>query len=137
MKASKIMENRVRNTTNIKIHWNTETEEILGENMVEGVNLKNVITGEVTTLKIQGFFVAIGHQPNSEVFTQYLDSDSQGYLLTQPDSTKTNIEGVFACGDVQDKNFRQAVTAAGSGCMAALEAERYLMELESVEVSYS
>ena len=131
MKASKIMEERVRNTANITIHWNTETEEILGETVVEGVRVKNIVTEQLETLSIQGFFVAIGHQPNSAVFNTYLDMDSQGYLLTQPDSTKTNVAGVFACGDVQDKNFRQAVTAAGSGCMAALEAERYLMVLES------
>ena len=133
MKASKIMEERVRNTANITIHWNTETEEILGETVVEGVRVKNLVTEQLETLSIQGFFVAIGHQPNSAVFNTYLDMDSQGYLLTQPDSTKTNVAGVFACGDVQDKHFRQAVTAAGSGCMAALEAERYLMVLESSE----
>lgn len=131
MKASKIMEERVRNTANITIHWNTETEEILGKTVVEGVRVKNLVTEQLETLSIQGFFVAIGHQPNSAVFNTYLDMDSQGYLLTQPDSTKTNVAGVFACGDVQDKHFRQAVTAAGSGCMAALEAERYLMVLES------
>lgn len=131
MKASKIMEERVRNTANITIHWNTETEEILGETVVEGVRVKNLVTEQLESLSIQGFFVAIGHQPNSAVFNTYLDMDSQGYLLTQPDSTKTNVAGVFACGDVQDKHFRQAVTAAGSGCMAALEAERYLMVLES------
>ncbi|PWK22361.1 thioredoxin reductase (NADPH) [Arcicella aurantiaca] len=138
MRASKIMEERVRNTPNIFIHWNTETEEILGENVVESVRLKNQITGEITNVEIQGFFVAIGHQPNSAVFKHYLDMDTQGYLITYPDSTKTNVEGVFACGDVQDKNYRQAVTAAGSGCMAALEAERYLMLSENVvELSYS
>lgn len=131
MRASKIMEERVKNTPNITIHWGAETEEILGEKVVEAVSIKEVSTGQINTIPIQGFFVAIGHQPNSEVFSNYLDMDSQGYLLTQPDSTKTNVAGVFACGDVQDKHFRQAVTAAGSGCMAALEAERFLMVLES------
>lgn len=131
MKASKIMEERVKNTANITIHWNTETEEILGENVVEAIKVRDVSTGKIDTIPVQGFFVAIGHQPNSDVFSKYLEMDSQGYLITQPDSTKTNVAGVFACGDVQDKNFRQAVTAAGSGCMAALEAERFLMVLES------
>jgi len=131
MRASKIMEERVKNTANITIHWNTETEEILGENVVEAIKVREVSTGKIDTIPVQGFFVAIGHQPNSEVFSKYLEMDSQGYLITQPDSTKTNVAGVFACGDVQDKNFRQAVTAAGSGCMAALEAERFLMVLES------
>lgn len=131
MRASKIMEERVKNTANITIHWNTETEEILGENVVEAIKVREVSTGKIDTIPVQGFFVAIGHQPNSDVFSKYLEMDSQGYLITQPDSTKTNVSGVFACGDVQDKNFRQAVTAAGSGCMAALEAERFLMVLES------
>lgn len=131
MRASKIMEERVKNTANITIHWNTETEEILGENVVEAIKVREASTGKIDTIPVQGFFVAIGHQPNSEVFSKYLEMDSQGYLITQPDSTKTNVAGVFACGDVQDKNFRQAVTAAGSGCMAALEAERFLMVLES------
>ncbi len=131
MRASKIMEERVKNTANITIHWNTETEEILGENVVEAIKVRDVSTGKIDTIPVQGFFVAIGHQPNSEVFSKYLEMDSQGYLITQPDSTKTNVAGVFACGDVQDKNFRQAVTAAGSGCMAALEAEKFLMVLES------
>jgi len=131
MRASKIMEERVKNTANITIHWNTETEEILGENVVEAIKVREVSTGKIDTIPVQGFFVAIGHQPNSDVFSKYLEMDSQGYLITQPNSTKTNVSGVFACGDVQDKNFRQAVTAAGSGCMAALEAERFLMVLES------
>ena len=131
MRASKIMEERVKNTANITIHWNTETEEILGENVVEAIKVREVSTGKIDIIPVQGFFVAIGHQPNSDVFSKYLEMDSQGYLITQPDSTKTNVAGVFACGDVQDKNFRQAVTAAGSGCMAALEAERFLMVLES------
>lgn len=125
------MEERVKNTANITIHWNTETEEILGENVVEAIKVREVSTGKIDIIPVQGFFVAIGHQPNSDVFSKYLEMDSQGYLITQPDSTKTNVAGVFACGDVQDKNFRQAVTAAGSGCMAALEAERFLMVLES------
>jgi thioredoxin reductase (NADPH) len=131
MRASKIMEARVMNTSNITVHWNTNTEEILGEQMVTGVKVKNILTEETHEIAIQGFFVAIGHHPNSEVFSKYLDTDAQGYIITQPDSTKTNIHGVFACGDVQDKHFRQAVTAAGSGCMAALEAERFLIAVET------
>ncbi len=127
MRASKIMQARVKNTPNITIHWNTETEEILGEESVSGARVRNTYTDEVFTLPIQGFFVAIGHHPNSAPFSTYLATDEQGYIITQPGSTKTNIEGVFACGDVQDKHFRQAVTAAGTGAMAALEAERYLV----------
>lgn len=127
MRASKIMQARVKNTPNIIIHWNTETEEILGEETVTGVQVRNTLTGEITTLAIQGFFVAIGHHPNSAPFSKYILTDEQGYIITQPDSAKTNVEGVFACGDVQDRHFRQAVTAAGTGAMAALEAERYLV----------
>jgi thioredoxin reductase (NADPH) len=126
MRASKVMQERVQRTPNIKIYWNTETEEILGETKVEAVRVKNVKTGETQTIPIQGFFVAIGHTPNSEIFKGWLDMDSAGYIKTIPGTSKTNIEGVFAAGDVQDKIYRQAVTAAGSGCMAALDAERYL-----------
>ncbi|MBH2004345.1 MAG: thioredoxin-disulfide reductase [Sphingobacteriia bacterium] len=126
MRASKVMQERVLNAPNIKVYWNSETDEILGENKVEAVRIRNVQTSETAVIPISGFFVAIGHQPNSEIFKGWIDMDGTGYILTQPGTTKTNIEGVFAAGDVQDKNYRQAVTAAGSGCMAALDAERYL-----------
>jgi thioredoxin reductase (NADPH) len=126
MRASKVMQDRVVNTPNIKVYWNTDTEEILGEKKVEAVRIKNNQTQEVKEIPINGFFVAIGHQPNSDIFKDYITMDETGYILTEPGTSKTNIEGVFAAGDVQDKNYRQAVTAAGSGCMAALDAERYL-----------
>ncbi|MBX9733363.1 MAG: thioredoxin-disulfide reductase [Chitinophagaceae bacterium] len=126
MRASKVMQERVLNAPNIKVYWNTETDEILGEQKVSGVRIKNVVDGTTQEIPISGFFVAIGHQPNSDIFKGFIDMDETGYILTQPGTTKTNIEGVFAAGDVQDKNYRQAVTAAGSGCMAALDAERYL-----------
>jgi thioredoxin reductase (NADPH) len=128
MRASKIMQERVKNTSNIKIYWNSETEEILGEKMVEAVRIRNNKSGELTTIPVKGFFVAIGHQPNSEIFKEWLDMDETGYIKTIPGSSKTNRDGIFASGDVQDKIYRQAVTAAGSGCMAALDAERYLSE---------
>ena len=130
MRASKIMQQRVFEAENIEVYWNTETDEILGEEKVEAVRVYNNQTKEKTEIPISGFFVAIGHKPNSEIFKDYLDMDDQGYLITKPDSAKTKIPGVFACGDVQDKIYRQAVTAAGSGCMAALDAERYLAGLE-------
>jgi len=126
MRASKIMQERVLNAPNIKVYWNSETEEILGDKKVEGVIIKNNKTNAKQTIPISGFFVAIGHQPNSEIFKPWIEMDEAGYIITTPGTTKTNIEGVFAAGDVQDKNYRQAVTAAGSGCMAALDAERYL-----------
>lgn len=126
MRASKVMQERVQKTPNIKIYWNTDTEEIVGENKTEGVRIKNNKTGEVQTIPVSGFFVAIGHQPNSAIFKGWIDMDEAGYIKTIPGTSKTNIEGVFAAGDVQDKIYRQAVTAAGSGCMAALDAERYL-----------
>ncbi len=128
MRASKIMQERVKNAPNIKIYWNTETQEVLGSKSVEGVRIKNNKTNEETTIPIKGFFVAIGHHPNSDIFKGWLDMDDEGYINTLPGSSKTNIEGVFAAGDVQDKIYRQAVTAAGSGCMAALDAERYLSQ---------
>jgi thioredoxin reductase (NADPH) len=128
MRASKVMQDRVKNTANINVYWNTETDEILGTKSVEGVRIKNRVTGETQEIPIKGFFVAIGHTPNSSVFNDWLDMDDAGYLLTQPGTAKTNVPGVFAAGDVQDKIYRQAVTAAGSGCMAALDAERYLSE---------
>lgn len=126
MKASKVMQERVLNTANIKVYWNTETDEVLGDKTVHGVRLKNNKTGETKEIPVSGFFVAIGHQPNSDIFKPFLDMDEAGYIKTIPGTSKTNVEGVFASGDVQDKIYRQAVTAAGSGCMAALDAERYL-----------
>ena len=126
MRASKVMQDRVLNTPNIKVYWNTDTDEILGAQKVEAVRIKNNKTGDTQEIPISGFFVAIGHEPNSKIFKEYLDMDETGYITTIPGTTKTNVPGVFAAGDVQDKNYRQAVTAAGSGCMAALDAERYL-----------
>src|SRR5207248_4601419 len=108
------------NTSNNEIHWNTEKDEIIRSHTVKGVIIRDRINNEVRRLEVQGFFVAIGHQPNTEIFKGWLDMDEQGYLKTQPGSTRTKIEGVFACGDAQDKVYRQAVTAAGTGCMAAL-----------------
>lgn len=128
MKASKVMQDRVKKTANIKIYYNTETDEILGENKVQSVRIRNNKTGEKQEIPVSGFFVAIGHQPNSDIFKDFLDMDEAGYIKTVPGTAKTNVEGVFASGDVQDKIYRQAVTAAGSGCMAALDAEKYLSE---------
>jgi thioredoxin reductase (NADPH) len=130
MRASKVMQARVLKTSNIKVYWNSETLEVLGENKVEAVKLLNNKTNEETVVPVKAFFVAIGHEPNSSLFKGVLDMDEQGYLITQPGSTRTNVAGVFACGDVQDKIYRQAVSAAGTGCMAALDAERYLGEQE-------
>ena len=135
MRASKIMQQRVLNTPNIEIHWNTETEEILGdESGVTGARLVNNKTGEKTEIEVKGFFVAIGHKPNTDIFKGWLDMDETGYLIVQPGTSKTNIEGVFATGDAADKVYRQAVTAAGTGCMGALDAERFLQakEMEAV-----
>jgi len=129
MRASKVMQDRVLKTENIKIYWNSETEEVLGGKNVDGVRIINNQTNETTTIPVQGFFVAIGHQPNSDIFKDVLDMDEAGYIKTNPGTSKTNIPGIFASGDVQDKIYRQAVTAAGSGCMAALDAERYLGEM--------
>jgi thioredoxin reductase (NADPH) len=126
MRASKIMQDRVKNTPNIKMYWNTDTDEILGKDRVEAVRIKNNKSGETSEIAISGFFVAIGHQPNADIFKEFIDMDDAGYIKTIPGTSKTNIDGVFACGDVQDKNYRQAITAAGSGCMAAIDAERYL-----------
>ena len=134
-RASKAMQHRVSTTPNIEILFNSETDEILGENNVSGVRVKNNKTNELREIEIQGFFVAIGHQPNTEIFKPYLKMDEVGYLITEPDSSRTNIEGVFACGDAQDKVYRQAVTAAGTGCMAALDAERYLSAKKSMASS--
>ena len=126
MRASKVMQDRVLNTPNIKVYFNTETEEVLGEKTVQGVRIKNTKEGTTQEIPVSAFFVAIGHQPNSDIFKPFLTMDETGYIQTEPGTTKTSVEGVFAAGDVQDKNYRQAVTAAGSGCMAALDAERYL-----------
>jgi thioredoxin reductase (NADPH) len=126
MRASKVMQDRVFKTPNIKIYWNTDTEEVVGDKHVTAIRVRNNKTGEKSEIPVSGFFVAIGHQPNSDIFKGWLDMDEAGYLKTIPGTTKTNLEGVFAAGDVQDKTYRQAVTAAGSGCMAALDAERYL-----------
>ena len=128
MRASKVMQDRVLATPNIKIFWNSETDEVLGDDKVNGVRLLNNKTNEKTEIPVSAFFVAIGHEPNSVIFKGWLDMDEAGYLQTVPGTSKTNVEGVFASGDVQDKIYRQAVTAAGSGCMAALDAERYLSE---------
>lgn len=126
MRASKAMQHRVENTANIEILFNTETREILGNNTVEGVRLMNNKTGEEREIKVTGFFVAIGHQPNTDIFKETIDLDDAGYIKVMPGSTKTNVPGVFAAGDVADHVYRQAVTAAGTGCMAAIDAERYL-----------
>ncbi|MDW8159763.1 MAG: FAD-dependent oxidoreductase, partial [Bacteroidia bacterium] len=131
MRASKIMQQRVFNTPNIKIHWNCETVDILGQNQVEAVRVRNNQTQEVFDLPVSAFFVAIGHQPNTDIFKGQLDMDPNGYIITAPDSTRTNIPGVFAAGDVKDPIYRQAVTAAGTGCMAALEVERWLATQET------
>lgn len=130
MRASKIMQQRVLENENIQIYWNSETDEVLGEEKVTGVRIKNNQTGATQEIPVGAFFVAIGHQPNSAIFKGWLDMDEAGYLMTRPGTSKTNIKGVFACGDVQDKIYRQAVTAAGSGCMAALDAERFLAGLD-------
>lgn len=128
LRASKAMQHRVENTPNIEIHFNTETEEILGDKTVEGVRVKNNQTGGTTEFKITGFFVAIGHKPNTDIFKGWLEMDETGYIKVIPGTSKTKIPGVFVSGDAADKVYRQAVTAAGTGCMAALDAERYLTE---------
>lgn len=132
LKASKIMQHRVLHKPNIKVYWNTETVDIVGKDQVEGAMVKNLKNRDQYFIRASGFFVAIGHTPNSSVFKSYIDMDAQGYIITKPDSTETNILGIFACGDVQDRKFRQAITAAGTGCMAALEAEKYLISLEEL-----
>jgi thioredoxin reductase (NADPH) len=128
LRASKIMQERVLKTPNIEVHWNTEVEEVLGEENVTGIQVKNNLTGNLKVLNATGLFVAIGHQPNTHIFKDWLDMDETGYLITVPGRSKTKINGVFASGDAQDKIYRQAITAAGTGCMAALDAERYLAE---------
>jgi thioredoxin reductase (NADPH) len=131
MRASKIMQQRVLNTPNIEIHWNTETEEILGNDSgVTGIRVVNNKTGKKQDIPVQGFFLAIGHKPNTDIFRGILDMDDTGYIQVMPGSTKTNIPGVFAVGDAADKVYRQAVTAAGTGCMGALDAEKFLVAKE-------
>lgn len=131
MKASKAMQHRVENTKNIDLRYFSEVDEVLGDQVVEGLRILNNQTGEKDEIKITGLFIAIGHKPNTDIFKGYLDMDDVGYIITQPKSTKTNYPGVFACGDSQDKEYRQAITAAGTGCMSALDAERYLGSLEA------
>jgi thioredoxin reductase (NADPH) len=131
MRASKIMQQRVLNTPNIEIHWSTETEEILGDaNGVNAVRVVNNKTGAKSVIPVQGFFLAIGHKPNTDIFAKYIEMDETGYIKVQPGSTKTNVAGVFAVGDAADKVYRQAITAAGTGCMGALDAEKFLVAKE-------
>ncbi len=131
MRASQIMQERVKKLSNLEILWNTEIDEILGDQEVEGMRVKSTATNEIEEYKISGFFVAIGHKPNTDIFDGQINMNESGYIITKPDSTETNIKGVFAAGDAQDFIYRQAVTAAGTGCMAALEAERYLAAIEA------
>jgi len=126
LRASKIMQDRALSNPKIEMRWNTVVEDLVGETSLEGAVVRDVITGEVTTLPVTGLFVAIGHRPNTDLFRGVLDMEESGYLVTQPGSSYTNVPGVFACGDVQDHTYRQAITAAGSGCMAAIDAERWL-----------
>jgi thioredoxin reductase (NADPH) len=128
-RASKAMQNRLANFDNINVLFNHEIDEVIGENVVEGIKIKNNLNNEVSEIKITGLFIAIGHSPNTDIFRGSVEMDDSGYILTDKISTKTNIPGVFAAGDVQDKDYRQAITAAGTGCMAALDAERYLQEV--------
>lgn len=127
-RASKIMQERVLAHPKVKIHWNTVIDDVVGDTAVQALALRDTVTGATRTLDVTGFFVAIGHQPNTGIFTGWLDMDAAGYIQTRPHSTYTNIPGVFACGDVQDSVYRQAISAAGTGCMAAIDAERYLAE---------
>jgi thioredoxin reductase (NADPH) len=126
LRASKIMQDRAVANPKIEFIWDTVVEDLVGEDRLEGAVIRNLKTGETSTLPVTGLFVAIGHRPNTDLFAGVLDMDENGYLLVGPGSTATNIEGVFACGDVQDHTYRQAITAAGSGCMAAIDAERWL-----------
>ncbi|HTH57718.1 MAG TPA: thioredoxin-disulfide reductase [Cyclobacteriaceae bacterium] len=137
MRASKIMQERVKNTPNIEIHWNSETDEVLGDDSgVNAVRIKNTTDGSKKVVPIQGFFLAIGHKPNTDIFKGQLDMDEAGYVKVEPGTTKTNVEGVFAVGDVADRVYRQAITAAGTGCMGALDAEKFLQAKE-LEVAHS
>lgn len=126
MRASTIMQNRVLENKKINIHWNSEVKEVLGEDAVTGIRIFNNISNEISNINLQGLFIAIGHKPNTDIFKDYLDMDENGYIKTIPGSSQTNIKGVFATGDAQDHIYRQAVTAAGSGCMGALDAERFI-----------
>ena len=128
-RASKAMQHRLKNFKNVNVLFNSEIDEVLGDNVVEGIKVKNNITNEISEIKVAGLFLAIGHTPNTDIFKGIINMDESGYILTDKTSTKTNIPGVFAAGDVQDKDYRQAITAAGTGCMAALDAERYLQEI--------
>ena len=130
MRASKAMQHRVNNTENLEVLYNTELDDVLGDTVVDGVRVVNNVSGEKTEIEVTGVFIAIGHKPNTDLFKGVIDMDETGYIITKGKSTKTNVPGVFAAGDVQDKEYRQAVTAAGTGCMAALDAERYLAALE-------
>jgi thioredoxin reductase (NADPH) len=130
MRASKAMQHRVNTTENLEVLYNTELDDVLGDTVVDGVRVVNNISGEKTEIEVTGVFIAIGHKPNTDLFKGVVDMDETGYIITKGKSTKTNVPGVFAAGDVQDKEYRQAVTAAGTGCMAALDAERYLAALE-------
>lgn len=136
MRASKIMQQRVLNTPNIEVLWNTSTDEVLGEEEVEAMRVVDTVTGEKRDIPIKGFFVAIGHKPNTDIFKDYLERDEAGYLIVEPGTSKTKVEGVFVTGDAADRVYRQAVTAAGTGCMGALDAERFLAakEFENVEL---
>jgi thioredoxin reductase (NADPH) len=137
MRASRIMQNRVLNNPLIEVHWNTETDEILGDDSgVTGVRVLNNKTGEKKKLKIQGFFLAIGHTPNTGIFRGEIDMDEAGYIKVIPGTTKTNVEGVFAVGDVADRVYRQAITAAGTGCMGALDAEKFL-QIKEAELAHA
>jgi len=133
MRASKAMQHRVNATRNIDLRYNSQIDEVLGENVVEGIRIVNNVTGEKEEVPVTGLFIAIGHKPNTEIFKGQLDMDETGYIITKGKTTLTNKPGVFASGDVQDKEYRQAVTAAGTGCMAALDAERYLQKIETEE----
>ena len=126
MRASTIMQNRVLENKKINIHWNSEVQEVLGDDAVTGIRIFNNISNEISNINLQGLFIAIGHKPNTDIFKDYLDMDENGYIKTIPGSSQTNIKGVFATGDAQDHIYRQAVTAAGSGCMGALDAERFI-----------
>ena len=133
LRASKIMQDRVLDNDRISIIWNTVVIDVLGDGQVEGIRVRNTVTGQRRDMAVAGLFIAIGHTPNTALFRSWLDLDDQGYILTQPRSTYTNVEGVFACGDAQDHVYRQAVTAAGTGCMAAIDAERFLAQEASSE----
>ncbi len=130
MRASKAMQHRVNSTPNLEVLYNTETEEVLGQDVTEGVRVVNNVTGDKKDIAVDGFFVAIGHKPNTDIFKEYIDLDEVGYIKNIPGTSKTNVPGVFVAGDAADSVYRQAITAAGTGCMAALDAERYLAEME-------